>query len=234
MMGLLASDLRHFDYITARRQGTVYVRKSLAVDAYPEELKSKVYLLKHFERYIMDRLYGEYEYTFEDVGRTKGMEWVQKYLRMKHVIVFKLSHDVLQVSPTLLTPSFSLHLNLPFQFNFYDHSKLILSSHGLVVTHIDKNYKMTRWTLSEVMAMSLKPASALLGVEPERIKFNQKLYDKLKYCKEVLVSIRTASAAGLPIPEENDATGMSAGLGTGTTTGTGMGISKRVSKTSLR
>jgi cell cycle serine/threonine-protein kinase CDC5/MSD2 len=45
----------------------------------------------------MDRLYGEYDYTFEDVTRTKGMEWVQKYLRMKHVIVFKLSHDVLQV-----------------------------------------------------------------------------------------------------------------------------------------
>ena len=36
-------------------------------------------------------------YTFEDVDRRKGMEWVQKYLRMKHVIVFKLSHDVLQV-----------------------------------------------------------------------------------------------------------------------------------------
>ena len=88
---------RHFDYISARRQGTAYVRKSHTVDTYPEELKSKVYLLKHFERYIMDRLYGEYDYTFEDVGRTKGMEWVQKYLRMKHVIVFKLSHDVLQV-----------------------------------------------------------------------------------------------------------------------------------------
>ena len=48
---------RHFDYITSRRQGTVYVRKSYTVDTYPEELKSKVYLLKHFERYIMDRLY---------------------------------------------------------------------------------------------------------------------------------------------------------------------------------
>jgi cell cycle serine/threonine-protein kinase CDC5/MSD2 len=88
----------HFDYITSRRQGTVYVRKSYTVEMYPEELKSKVYLLKHFERYIMDRLYGEYDYTFEDVGREKGMEWVQKYLRMKHVIVFKLSHDVLQVT----------------------------------------------------------------------------------------------------------------------------------------
>lgn len=76
-----------------------YVRKSHTVDAYPEELKSKVYLLKHFEKYIMLRLYAECDYTFEDVERTKGMDWVQKYLRMKKVIVFKLSHDVLQVSP---------------------------------------------------------------------------------------------------------------------------------------
>ncbi len=75
----------------------MYVRKSYSVETYPEELKSKVYLLKHFENYIMERLYGDYEYTFEDTGREKGMEWVQKYLRMKHVIVFKLSHDVLQV-----------------------------------------------------------------------------------------------------------------------------------------
>ena len=92
---------RHFDYVTARRHGTVYVRKSYTVSVYPEDLKTKVYLLKHFERYIMDRLYGEYEYTFEDVGRVKGMEWVQKYLRMKHVIVFKMSHDVLQVRSLL-------------------------------------------------------------------------------------------------------------------------------------
>lgn len=45
----------------------------------------------------MERLYGDYPYTFEDLSRTKGMDFVQKYLRMKHVIVFKLSSDVLQV-----------------------------------------------------------------------------------------------------------------------------------------
>lgn len=95
---------RHFDYISARKQGAAFVRKSYTVDTYPEDLKSKVYLLKHFERYIMDRLYGEYEYTFEDVGRKAGMEWVQQYLRMKHVIVFKLSHDVLQVCFSAVRP----------------------------------------------------------------------------------------------------------------------------------
>jgi len=104
--------LSHFDYITSRRQGSVYVRKSYTVEVYPEDLKSKVYLLKHFEKYIMDRLYGEYDYTFEDVAREKGMELVQKYLRMKNVIVFKLSHDVLQVrfSISMVIPSILLTL----------------------------------------------------------------------------------------------------------------------------
>lgn len=81
----------------ARKGGAVYVRKSFGVDQYPDEIKSKVYLLKHFERYIMSKLYSEFEYTFEDQDRARGMEWVQKYLRMKSVIVFKMSHDILQV-----------------------------------------------------------------------------------------------------------------------------------------
>ncbi|KAF9007069.1 hypothetical protein BDQ17DRAFT_1324325 [Cyathus striatus] len=167
---VMSPDKLHFDYISSHRHGTVFVRKSHTLEEYPEDLKSKVYLLKHFERYIMDRLYGEYDYTFEDVDRAKGMDWVQKYLRMKHVIVFKFSHDVLQ-------------------FNFYDHSKIILSSQGLLVTHIDKNYNMTRWTLTDVMTQALSGPS--LDVDPDHAKFIQRLVDKLKYCKEVLVSICT-------------------------------------------
>ena len=86
------------------------------MSVYPDDLKTKVYLLKHFERYIMDRLYGDYEYTFEDTARAKGMDFVQKYLRMKHVIVFKMSHDVLQVrslffSIFLPRPLLKLYLN---------------------------------------------------------------------------------------------------------------------------
>jgi cell cycle serine/threonine-protein kinase CDC5/MSD2 len=78
----------------------------------------------------------------------------------------------------------------PVQFNFYDHSKVILSSHGLVVTHIDKNYKLARYTLSEIMALALQPPVT----DADQAKFNQRLVDKLKYCKEVLTSIRNASA----------------------------------------
>ena len=93
---------------------------------YPEELKSKVYLLKHFERYIMDRLYGEYDYTFEDVGREKGMEWVQKYLRMKHVIVFKLSHDVLQVKQSLFFIFHVSSIGLTLFFFFFSSSTFMI------------------------------------------------------------------------------------------------------------
>jgi len=40
------------------------------------------------------------------------------------------------------------------------------------------------------MAQSLNPSNSL---DPEQVRFNQKLVDKLKYCKEVLVSIKEAS-----------------------------------------
>lgn len=73
------------------------------------------------------------------------------------------------------------------------------------MTHIDKQYKMTRWPLADIMAQSLAPNA---HADPEQAKFNQRLVDKLKYCKEVLVSIRTASAAGgSGVPEESEAMG---------------------------
>lgn len=46
---------------------------------------------------MLERLYGSHDYTYTDEARTQGMDFVQKYLRMKHVIVFKMSHDVVQV-----------------------------------------------------------------------------------------------------------------------------------------
>ncbi|KAF9043606.1 Pkinase-domain-containing protein [Hymenopellis radicata] len=168
---ILSADKQHFDYLKVNKDtrlpGTVYVRKSYSVEEYPENLKSKVYLLKHFERYIMDRLYGEYDYTWDDVERSRGMDWVQKYLRMKNVIVFKLSHDVLQI---------------------------ILSSHGLLVTQIDKEYRMTKFSLSQIMEIALRGTA-----DEVQAKQNHKLVAKLKFCWEVLVSIRNASGE-VPAP----------------------------------
>ena len=55
------------------------------------------------------------------------------------------------------------------------------------------------------MAQSLAAPSP--NADVEQVKFMQRLVDKLKYCKEVLVSIRTASATGSAVPEESDAMG---------------------------
>ena len=69
--------------------------KNYPIADYPEELKSKVYFLKHLENYIMGRLYVDYEYMFLDLQCTKFIHFTQEYLHMKHVIVFRLSHDIL-------------------------------------------------------------------------------------------------------------------------------------------
>lgn len=140
------------------------------MNEYPEDLQSKVYLVKHFERYIMDRLYGNYAYTYVDEDLTRNMAFVQKYLRMNKVIVFKLSHDAIQ-------------------FNFYDHSKVVLSEGGLVITHIDKNYDLRKWSLAEIMEKSLMPPDK----DRDEAKMNQRLLEKAKYCRDVLVMIVNAA-----------------------------------------
>ena len=92
--------LSHFEFLSSRRNGVAYVRKNYTVDQYPSELRSKVYLMKHFERYMLDRLLGDTDHQWEDLERTSDLVFVHKYLRMTNVLLFKLSHDVLQVQST--------------------------------------------------------------------------------------------------------------------------------------
>ena len=56
------------------------------------------------------------------------------------------------------------------------------------------------------MAQSLAAPSP--RADPQQVKFIQRLVDRLKHCKEVLVSIRTASATESAVPEESDAMGL--------------------------
>ena len=87
------------DYLPTRNaDGSEAPRASYELGSQPSDLKTKVSLLKHFEKYMMDRLYGEYDYVFQDMERTQGMDYVVTYLRMKQVIVLKLSHEAIQVS----------------------------------------------------------------------------------------------------------------------------------------
>ena len=88
-------------------------------------------------------------------------------------------------------------LTFALQFNFYDHSKIILSSHGMLITHIDRHYALTRHTLSDIMAASLRPAPspAAPAAEIEQAKTMQRLLEKVQYCRDVLVTIVNAAQA---------------------------------------
>ena len=92
--------IRHFDAIEpSRGQGDLLhgLRTNYPIEEYPRELSNKVYLMNSFEGYMMDRLYGDAEYTYVDEALTTGMVFVTRYLRMRHVLLFRLSNDVLQV-----------------------------------------------------------------------------------------------------------------------------------------
>ena len=84
------------------------------------------------------------------------------------------------------------------------------------------------------MAQSLAPSPR---ADPEQVKFIQRLVDKLKYCKEVLVSIRTASATGSGVPEESEAMGsalLAGGGGNGHTHDPATMTASRSTKMALR
>lgn len=85
------------------------------------------------------------------------------------------------------------------------------------------------------MAQSLAAPSP--RADPEQVKFVQRLVDKLKYCKEVLVSIRTASATGSAVPEESDAMGsalIAGGSGNGHAHGPATMAASRTTKMALQ
>jgi cell cycle serine/threonine-protein kinase CDC5/MSD2 len=154
------------------------VRKHYDVESRPDELGDKTRLLGHFSTYLMQKLYGEHDYAFIDHQRTSGMDFVQKYLRLKHAILFKLSNDVLQVSLSFGRTHLSSDI---LQFNFYDHSKLILSHRGHVVALITKEDVLQRYFLAEIL---VSPSI----VEDKDLR--EKLLTKLKYCRQVLREIR--------------------------------------------
>ncbi|GAA5885683.1 hypothetical protein JCM6882_007526 [Rhodosporidiobolus microsporus] len=181
---VLSPDKEHFDYITNRR-GNLYVRKNYALSTLSSqpppsssstsaaELDRKSYLLRYFEDYMAKTLRRDVEWAWEDTARTKNMDFLVKYYRMKNAIVFKLSNEVLQ-------------------FNFYDHTKLILTSSGLTLTFISPSFTLTTYSLASLFRLAASlghysptppDPSSEEGKKLEEVRF---LAEKVEYCREVL------------------------------------------------
>ncbi|GAA5917430.1 hypothetical protein JCM5296_001622 [Sporobolomyces johnsonii] len=168
---VLSPDKEHFDYISNRKPN-VYKRRHHVVSAVPAELERKAYLVRYFEDYMAKTLRRDVAWTFEDVGRAKNMDFLLKYYRMKNAIVFKMSNDVLQ-------------------FNFYDHTKLIISSSGRTLTFIDPSFVLTTHSLSSLFAdaAALGHYSTSAPVDErqrKQLEHARFLLRKVEYCRDVL------------------------------------------------
>jgi len=81
------------------------------------------------------------------------------------------------------------------QFNFYDYSKLVLSSHCLFISHVDKHFKMLHWSLSDLTAQPLvfsQPGEH----DPQAVKLNKLWWTEESLAIGAGLVARTAAATG--------------------------------------
>lgn len=96
---ILAPNEQNFEYLEYARgtEKTVMNRFAYKIKGHPETLKKKVTLLNHFKGYMQDNLFKASQYTFKDEEKSAGMEFLLKYIRTKHAVLFRLSNRIIQV-----------------------------------------------------------------------------------------------------------------------------------------
>jgi polo-like kinase 1 len=177
---ILSSEGDTFDYITRRTQEKAEVRTKHTFEDYPEDLKKKVTLLRHFRNYMLTDILEKKDGA--SVGESslpapvpaqKGLAaasqayeagqapYVKKWTRNKHAIMFQLSNKIVQVV-------------------FFDKTEAVLSSKSHMVTYIDKKSQVCSYPLSNVYDVP----------SPELAK-------RLRYTKDILVNLLGARTGDL-------------------------------------
>ena len=169
--------------------GAAGVNAALGASGIPKELHAKVKVMKYFESEIMERLYGaDGPLTFVDAATATGMTFLHKWYRCRDAIVFRLSNSTVQ-------------------FNFYDHTKLLLTSRGQVVSVIEPVEEtggvqtIKSWTLPEFVSIAHDSRSAREAAghaprtRPLERKLVRRLVKKLRYARDILANTTTASSS---------------------------------------
>jgi len=175
-----------FDYITRRTQDKPETRTTHSFEDYPEDLRKKVTLLRHFKNYMLtDSLEKKDGATMGESGlplvrpstsplprdATAGSQqlYIKKWMRNKHAILFQLCNKIVHVI-------------------FFDGTELVLSSKAHMVTYIDKKRQRSTYPLSGALDVPC----------PE-------LGKRLRYTKDILVNLlcgRPTAKAGGPLDKE--------------------------------
>lgn len=158
----LVPDGETFQYVERRRSEETPDPRRLdsTVETYtlsdfPESLKKKVTLLKHFRNYLLEQQKDEDEAAVgSDAGPyATNLVYVKKWVRTKHAILFRLS-------------------NLTVQVVFYDQSEILLTPDDRYITYVDKNRKRATYHFTD----------ELVGSSPElekRLKYTKEIMSQL-------------------------------------------------------
>jgi len=173
---LLVPDGTRFDYVTRRTQEKPEICTTHSWGDYPEDLKKKVTLLRHFKNCMLTDVLEKKdgatagESGLQQAGVQKKVVYdpgqapfVKKWTRNKHAIVFQLSNKIVQVV-------------------FSDKTEAVLSSKSHSVTYVDKRGQVQSYPLSNVLDVP-----------------SAELAKRLRYTKDILVNLLGSKApADLP------------------------------------
>lgn len=173
-----------FDYITRRMQEKPEVRTTHTFEDYPEDLKKKVTLLRHFRNYMLTDIMAQRDGASvgesslpppaQNIAQMGGasssqtsesgqLHYVKKWTRNKHAIMFQLSNKIVQIF-------------------FFDKTEAVLSTKSRMATYTDKTSQVCSYPLSNVWDVP-----------------NPELARRLRHTKDVLVtwmSGRTSALGG--------------------------------------
>jgi len=140
---VLSTDGENFIYVERKKSnddGNVNLEQiceNHTLTIYPDSLKKKVTLMKHFRNYLIEQQKrdGDSDYEFDiplqDCNEESTL-FLKKWVRTKHAILFRLSNSTVQVV-------------------FYDHTEILLSSEGRLVTYVDKRRGRKTYHLEDVL-----------------------------------------------------------------------------------
>ncbi|KAF9360628.1 Cell cycle serine/threonine-protein kinase cdc5/MSD2 [Mortierella sp. AD094] len=122
----------HYDRWDSAKFLSRLVKTNCRINRYPTKFEKKMKVLHGFKNYMVQML-NSLSWGYEDTHLTHGLPFLTDWFRRQHV-VSRLSNGIVQV-------------------NFADHTKMVLSEHGQVLTFIDNDEKPRRVTMTVHQAL---------------------------------------------------------------------------------
>jgi hypothetical protein len=88
------------------------------------------------------------------------------------------------------------------QFNFYDHTKLIITALGQTLTFIDPSFTLTTYSLSQLFSLASHLGHYSSSSNSDKLERVRYLLGKVEYCRDVLKTLSQRKAAQQALKEK--------------------------------